>query len=406
MDLEIVDGRVGQPVFQRRPIETAVHRLPDADVRADVQPVGHAIVLERVVLDVEQIGAAATRAAARLPRRAVEPPDVTEVARAAKAHEDGASRRVAHVHRQIGDQPRERQRAGGCVVDARERPRGGLVEPEDATVRRAHVQLRRRRERHREDAAGSSGERDAARGRPRRAEIRGDVDDGIAPAAGAVGDDARLRRRAGVVRRGHERRGHHHPLRPGWRDVRPRRPVERAVRGAIDAAVGGEEHAKRVVPVHRTVSAIAVQHVPPHLFTRVLRRAVVLQPDVGDSRLGGVLRDERDAERVEPCVARLESSGAGRIRVHEQTAVVARPQDVRIAGRVHEHVHIGMRVLPDGRGRDGIVHPGRRHVTTPDGSRKVAAIEVAAAEIDAVDVVGIDGDAQIVVALARKEGRW
>ena len=57
MDLQIEHGRVGEAVGERLPGRSGIGRVPDADVRADVDVVRRdAIDDEGVVLDVEEVG--------------------------------------------------------------------------------------------------------------------------------------------------------------------------------------------------------------------------------------------------------------------------------------------------------------------------------------------------------------
>src|SRR5205823_14214469 len=65
----------------------------------------------------------------------------------------------------------------------------------------------------------------------------------------------------------------------------------------------------------------------------------------------------------------LEAVRGPRRRAEEHAAVAAGPQLVRVAGRVHQRVDIGVDAGADRRGHRPVAGAGRLHLDAPDGGR-------------------------------------
>ena len=102
-------------------------------------------------------------------------------------------------------------------------------------------------------------------------------------------------------------------------------PVQTAVRGPEQVAVGEQEDPERIGPVDDAVAAVGEQHIAPGLLAGVLGGSVVLQADVHHGGLERVLGEEVRAERRQAGVAMLELARSGGVQVDEHAAVVTGP---------------------------------------------------------------------------------
>src|SRR5438045_3432319 len=106
MDVQIENGCLRQTIFERRPIQTGVRRVPNPDVRPDINIAG-GVSIDRygVMLYIEQCvpGASATR----FPPRAIISPYSRFVSHAAESNEECPKRGIRPIDCNIADQPIE-----------------------------------------------------------------------------------------------------------------------------------------------------------------------------------------------------------------------------------------------------------------------------------------------------------
>src|SRR3982074_3483387 len=122
MNLQIKDGRIGQSVLQRIPIQATITGMPNPDICTDIDVVGSDPVDgEGIMLNVEE--AASACSTTNLPARPIEVPDSAAISHSSKGHIDGATARVGPVHRNIRNHASYPNWPGGCVVEPRAPPR-------------------------------------------------------------------------------------------------------------------------------------------------------------------------------------------------------------------------------------------------------------------------------------------
>src|SRR3954471_23943356 len=114
-----------------------------------------------------------------------------------------------------------------------------------------------------------------------------------------------------------------------------------------------------------------------------------------------MLTQEVAAQARKPAVLAGALARGARSTIEKDPAVAAAQELVGIARRMDEHVDVGVRVGPDGRWTGEFQRRARgRDARSPNGARKWVGVEVAAAEIHEIPVVRVDGDREVVIALA------
>src|SRR6516225_11517446 len=142
VDLQIEDRGAGQAVIEHMPVLSAIIRMPHADVGSDINVVRrYRVYGERIVFNVEQIISRHT--VARMPSRTIKPPDPGGGTHSAKGDIYGLPVGVRPIHRHIGYQTVDVERAGSDVVDLRHSPRRArAVRAEDLAGGCPHKQPR------------------------------------------------------------------------------------------------------------------------------------------------------------------------------------------------------------------------------------------------------------------------
>ena len=170
-----------------------------------------------------------------------------------------------------------------------------------------------------------------------------------------------------------------------------------------DSPIRKDENLVRITPVDHTVSAVPVLYVMPGRSVLV-GGPVILQTCEDDAGIGRMLCDEIATKTREPHILGGELSGTARVAIEKYTPVATAPQFVWVAGAMDQYVNIGMGVLADrDRGKGAIGSVDRLDVATPD--RCAPSLE-AAAQIDNVGLLRVDGDSEVVIALGGRQDVW
>ena len=171
-----------------------------------------------------------------------------------------------------------------------------------------------------------------------------------------------------------------------------------AVHRAKNPAVGENQNLIGVGPVDDAIAAVAILHMAPKR-TGLDRRPVVLQPREDDARVSRMLGDEVAAQAGKAVVLGRELARAAGIAVEKHASIASAPKFVRIVRAVYQGMHVGMRMLADrGLRRHAPGCGAGLNFTTPNRSAAQLPV-IAAAEVDDISLLGVDGDREVVVAL-------
>src|SRR5437870_3125838 len=242
--------------------------MPDTNVGAHIDIVRRGRVdSERVMLDIEQVGA--RRAVPWAPSRTVKPPDARRRAHPAEGDIYRVPVGVSPVHRDIGYQTSNCHRTGGCIIQLPYIPVcSGAVGAKHLSGGRAHEEAGRRGERHRKDGTNRSTRRDIKMHGPGSSEVIR-YEDALTR---CYGDDPGIGRPRRIVRWADDRLGHRGPRKLPFRPSDFARPPGR---GAVNVAVGVDEHLVRIGPVYEAITAVAAHDMTPDRSGRGSRGSVI-----------------------------------------------------------------------------------------------------------------------------------